>query len=166
MDARRKRSLALTIALIVGTVVWMASTRFGPADDTSALGARPHLAALAPFEGKVTVVNLFATWCSPCIAEIPDLVTLQAAHPDIAVVGLQVSDPNGEPLDRFRGRLGITYPTIAGSDDFDLEVERAFGVTDVLPMSYLLDRSGTVVATFTGRTRLTEFEAALRKITR
>jgi hypothetical protein len=48
----------------------------------------------------------------------------------------------------------------------NLEVDRAFGATDVLPMSYLLDQTGTIVQTFTGRTRLTEFESALATIAR
>jgi thiol-disulfide isomerase/thioredoxin len=164
MDASRKRSLGFPIALIVATVAWMSLTRFGPADDLAALGTRPRLAVLAPYAGKVTLVNLFATWCCPCIGEFPVIVKFQAAHPDIAVVGLQIADPNGEPLDTFRARLAITYPLIDANDN--LEVDRAFGATDVLPMSYLLDQTGTIVQTFTGRTRLTEFESALATIAR
>lgn len=162
MDTRQKRSLGFRIALIVLTVGWLASNRFGlptRTGDAGADGQPVTLEVLAPYKGKVILVNLFATWCGPCIAEIPDLVKLQAAHPDLAVVGLQVMDIGGEPLDKFRARLGITYPLIDANDN--PEVDKAFGAPDVLPMSYIIDKDGHIVAILTGRTRLEEFERRL-----
>jgi thiol-disulfide isomerase/thioredoxin len=162
MDARQKRSLALRVALIAVTLAWLAVTRFaGPSDAEIAetMGTQPNLEILAPYKGKVILVNLFATWCGPCIAEIPDLVRLQNSHSDLAIVGLQVMDIGGEPLPEFRTRLGINYPTIDANDN--AEVERAFGAPDVLPMSYILDRTGRIVATLTGRTTFDEFERRL-----
>jgi thiol-disulfide isomerase/thioredoxin len=162
MDARQKRSLGLQGGLIVVTVVWLAMSRFGGPSDAEIAkfeGTRPNIDILAPYKGQVILVNEFATWCGPCIAEIPDLVRLQEAHPDLAVVGLQVMDIGGEPLPEFRKRLGINYPTIDANDNPD--VGRAFGDPDVLPMSYILDREGRIVATLTGRTRLEEFERRL-----
>jgi len=162
MDARQKRSLGLSSALIVVTIAWLAFTRFGGPSDAeiaATKGSQPNLEILTPYKGKVILVNLFATWCGPCIAEIPDLVRLQNGHPDLAVVGLQVMDIGGEPLPEFRTRLGINYPTIDANDN--LEVERAFGAPDVLPMSYILDRDGRIVAILTGRTTFEEFERRL-----
>ena len=162
MDARQKRSFGLRAALIVATLGWLAFSRFdGPSDAEIAekMGTAPSLEILTPYKGKVVLVNLFATWCGPCIAEIPDLVRLQNGHADLAVVGLQVMDVGGEPLPAFRARLGINYPTIDANDNPD--VERAFGAPDVLPMSYILDREGRIVATLTGRTRFEEFERRL-----
>jgi len=163
MDTRQKRSLGLRVGLIALTLVWLASSRFGlpsPADagfGATSIGTQPNLEVLAPYKGKVILVNLFATWCGPCLAEIPDLVKLQAAHPkDLVIVGLQVMDIGGEPLPDFRARLGINYPLIDANDNLD--VERAFGAPAYLPVSIILDRTGTVVATLTGRTRLEEFE--------
>ncbi len=162
MDALPKRSLGLRSALIAATLAWLAFSRFGspsPAEEAKDLGRQVPLEILAPYKGKVVLVNLFATWCGPCIAEIPDLVRLQNGHPDLAVVGLQVMDIGGEPLPAFRARLGINYPTIDANDN--LEVEKAFGAPDVLPMSYILDRDGRIVATLTGRTSFEEFERRL-----
>ncbi len=162
MDTRQKRSLGLRVALVAATLAWLAFTRFtGPTDAEIARteGSQPHVEILTPFKGKVVLVNLFATWCGPCIAEIPDLVRLQNGHADLAVVGLQVMDIGGEPLPEFRTRLGINYPTIDANDN--LEVERAFGAPDVLPMSYILDREGRIVAILTGRTTFEEFERRL-----
>ena len=162
MDVRQKRSLVLPIALVALTVAWLASTRFGlpgEGEHSDDEGRRVELEILAPYKGKVILVNLFATWCGPCIGEIPDLVKLQAAHPDLAVVGLQVMDIGGEPLDAFRARLGITYPLIDANDN--AEVEQAFGSPEVLPMSYILDKDGRIAAVLTGRTRLEEFEQRL-----
>jgi thiol-disulfide isomerase/thioredoxin len=162
MDSLQKRSLGFRLALIAGTLALLAFSRFGlssPAEEARAIGREVEIAALAPYKGKVILVNLFATWCGPCIAEIPDLVRLQNAHADLAVVGLQVMDVGGEPLPAFRARLGINYPTIDANDN--PEVQRAFGDPDVLPVSYILDRSGRIVATLEGRTTLEEFERRL-----
>jgi thiol-disulfide isomerase/thioredoxin len=162
MDSLQKRSLGFRLALIAATLALLAFSRFGlssPADEARDAGREVQIAALSPYKGKVILVNLFATWCGPCIAEIPDLVRLQNAHADLAVVGLQVMDVGGEPLPAFRARLGINYPTIDANDN--PEVQRAFGDPDVLPVSYILDRSGRIVATLEGRTTLEEFERRL-----
>ena len=159
---RPSNSLALRLALIAMTIVWLAMSRFGGPSDAEiaqTMGSEPNLEILTPYKGKVVLVNLFATWCGPCIAEIPDLVRLQNAHADLAVIGLQVTDVGGEPLPAFRARLGINYPTIDANDNPD--VERAFGAPDVLPMSYILDRQGRIVATLVGRTSFEEFEKRL-----
>lgn len=162
MDTRQKRSLGLRAALIAATLAWLAFSRFGGPSDAEIAkteGTQPNLEILSPYKGKVVLVNLFATWCGPCIAEIPDLIRLQNSHPDLAVVGLLVTDVGGEPLTTFRARLGINYPTIDANDS--LAVEKAFGAPDVLPMSYILDREGRIVATLTGRTRFEDFERRL-----
>lgn len=162
MDTFQKRSLGLRAALIAVTLAWLAFSKFGrqsPAEEAQDIGRKVEVQALAPYKGKVILVNLFATWCGPCIAEIPDLVKLQNSHADLAVVGLQVMDIGGEPLPAFRQRLGINYPTIDANDN--LEVEKAFGAPDVLPMSYIVDREGRIVATLTGRTTFEEFEQRL-----
>jgi thiol-disulfide isomerase/thioredoxin len=163
MDARQKRSVGLRAALIVATLGVLALTRFGsPSDAETAktIGSEPSLEILAPYRGKVILVNEFATWCGPCLAEIPDLIKLQAAHPaDLAIVGLQVMDLNGEPLPEFKARLGINYPLIDANDNSD--VERAFDPPEYLPVSIILDRSGRIVATLTGRTTLQKFERRL-----
>ena len=163
MDTRQKRSFALRAALIALTLVWLASNRFGlpsHSDENELEGRVVDLEVLAPYKGKVILVNLFATWCGPCIGEIPDLVKLQAAHAnDLAIVGLQVMDFNGEPLPDFKAKLGINYPLIDANDNAD--VERAFGAPPYLPVSIILDRSGRIGATLTGRTTFEEFERRL-----
>ena len=162
MDSRQKRNLGLRVALIGATLIWLVVSRFGsssPAEEARDIGRQVELAVLTPYKGKVVLVNLFATWCGPCIAEIPDLVRLQNGHADLAVVGLQVMDIGGEPLPAFRARLGINYPTIDANNNLD--VEKAFGAPDVLPTSYILDRGGRIVATLTGLTTFEEFERRL-----
>lgn len=157
------RGQPIKYALIGATLLLLAVTRFGaPSDAETAkiLGSQPNLEILAPYKGKVILANEFATWCGPCLAEIPDLIKLQAAHPnDLAIVGLQVTDLNGEPLPEFKAKLGINYPLIDANDNAD--VERAFDPPEYLPVSIILDRGGKVVATLVGRTTLEEFERRL-----
>jgi thiol-disulfide isomerase/thioredoxin len=175
MDARRKGSLAVTIPILIATVVWLASTRFGqpdPAVAGSLIGTRPNLditlkddagreVSLASFHqsGKTVIFNYFATWCAPCLAEIPDLIALQNARPDVVVVGLLVTDPVGQPLPAFRQRLGINYPLLDANDS--LETEAALSSPEFLPVSVIVDPTGKVTGVLNGRSTRAQFEAEL-----
>jgi thiol-disulfide isomerase/thioredoxin len=105
--------------------------------------------ALASFKGKVVILNFWATWCGPCKVEIPDLLALQADHPDdLAVVGIVVMDPIDEKLPAFVKELKMTYPILDGNDRQDLEA--AYGPFIGLPTSVILDKEGAIVTTRTG----------------
>jgi thiol-disulfide isomerase/thioredoxin len=175
MDARRKGSLAVTIPLLIATVVWLASTRFGQPDPAIAgrlIGTRSNLditlkddtgqnVNLASFHrsGKTVIFNYFATWCAPCLAEIPDLIELQKDRPDVVVVGLLVTDPAGQPLPAFRKRFGINYPLVDANDS--LETEAALSSPEFLPVSVIVDPAGTITAILNGRSTRAQFEAEL-----
>ena len=104
---------------------------------------------LSTFKGKVVILNFWATWCGPCRVEIPDLIELQAEHPDdLAVVGIIVMDPIDDRVPRFVEDLTITYPILDGNDRDDLET--AYGPFIGLPTSVILDRDGLIVSRRTG----------------
>ncbi len=62
------------------------SAKAGPAPDTPILDAQGHAIRLADLKAPVLVVNLWATWCAPCVKEMPTLARLQAAYPGRLVV--------------------------------------------------------------------------------
>jgi thiol-disulfide isomerase/thioredoxin len=119
--------------------------------------------SLASFKGKVVILNFWATWCVPCKVEIPDLLALQAEHPnDLAVVGIVVLDPISERTPKFVADMKMTYPILDGNDRQD--VEAAYGPFVGLPTSVILDREGYVVTKRTGAASKQMFADAIEPL--
>jgi cytochrome c biogenesis protein CcmG/thiol:disulfide interchange protein DsbE len=103
--------------------------------------------SLADYEGKVVLLNVWASWCSPCRAESP---LLQRWHKRMVrgngtVLGIDTLDVKGDALD-FIKRFKLTYPQL---HDRDGDAIRKFGVI-AYPESFLIDRQGRVAATRRG----------------
>lgn len=115
-----------------------------------ALGTgEPSAGSLQP-RGKITLVNFWATWCDPCVEEIPMLERFWQEHrgSGVEVIGVtrlyDDSGPDAE-IDRIRAFLDrhrVTYPVVVGAEDSP--AHSAYGV-DSLPASVLVDRDGTVI---------------------
>ncbi len=104
---------------------------------------------LAEFRGKGVVLNVWATWCAPCVAEMPALAALarQAAAPGIVVVPLSIDRGGADAVRRFYAAHGIKDLGIWTDPNGD--AGRALGVAGV-PSTYLIDRQGREVALFQG----------------
>lgn len=118
---------------------------------------------LSQLQGKVIVVNLWATWCGPCRKEIPDLIKLQAAYPkDVVVIGVVVLDKFGEKVTSFVRDFGITYPILDGNDREDFE--DAFGPFWGLPTSFVIDRHGRLQKKHQGQVTRQQLERDIRPL--
>ena len=106
----------------------------------------------AEWDGKVLVVNFWATWCAPCREEIPLLVDLERRRPGVRVVGIAVDRP--EAVRAFAAELGIGYPILL--DDLQGSTMRRYGNRiGALPFTVITGRDGIVAYV-----RLGELEAA------
>ena len=106
----------------------------------------------AEWDGKVLVVNFWATWCAPCREEIPLLVDLERRRPGVRVVGIAVDRP--EAVRAFAAELGIGYPILL--DDLQGSTMRRYGNRiGALPFTVITGRDGVVAYV-----RLGELEAA------
>jgi thiol-disulfide isomerase/thioredoxin len=105
--------------------------------------------SLADFQGQVVLVNFWATWCAPCVAEMPSLERLHLALEDEGFAVLAVSQDRGGAgvVAPFLSRLNLQHLPIFLDPKGDLG--RAFAVK-ALPTSFLIDRDGRAVAGLVG----------------
>jgi len=102
---------------------------------------------VAAHRGKWLVVNFWATWCHPCLAEMPALSKMDAQRDDIEVLGLAYDDIAPDALKAFLKQHPVGYP-IAQVDVY--APPKAFPPPEGLPMTYLLDPQGKVAERFVG----------------
>lgn len=99
-------------------------------------------------EGRVLLVTFFATWCPPCIQEIPTLIAMQEAYKtkDFSVVAFSLDEGSQEPLYNLIEKYGINYPVMLA----DLEVARGFGGVTGIPVTFVVNRKGEIVKKYLG----------------
>jgi len=104
--------------------------------------------ALTEFRGQFVLLNFWATWCPPCLEEMPSMDLLYQRLRDRGFVVIAISsDKEGAPVvGSFVDKLGTSFPILL---DPDGQVSRAYGAKN-LPVSFLLDRDGRVIAAAQG----------------
>jgi len=107
-----------------------------------------HVHHLIDYRGKWVLVNFWATWCAPCLEELPDLAALQNAHKgaDLIVIGIAMEYPSAQVVLDFLKTHPLPYPIVLG----DYKIAKQIGTVQVLPTSYLFDQTGKLVSSQSG----------------
>jgi thiol-disulfide isomerase/thioredoxin len=132
------KQVLVAIFLALFSVVVMAADGFSVRD----IQGKTH--TLAGYKGKWVLVNFWATWCPPCLEEIPDLVALHDQHKDkdLVVIGIAMDYRNPKQVIEFADQDMISYPVVLGNR----EVAAQFGPVEGLPTTYLYNPQGRKVA--------------------
>jgi thiol-disulfide isomerase/thioredoxin len=149
---------ALAAALGAGINRWR--TEPGPADGGSAVlfaatfpdvDGRPQ--PLAQWRGRTLLVNFWATWCPPCVEEMPDLQQIRDSYAGKGVEVLGIGIDNAARIAEFRGRYRISLPLlVAGAGGSELN--RALGnASGALPFTVLVDGEGRIRERHLGQVR-------------
>ncbi|MEC5215788.1 thiol-disulfide isomerase/thioredoxin [Actimicrobium sp. GrIS 1.19] len=147
-------------ALCIGLGAWFGLQRQNQASSRAAvdtlfrqslvdLANKPQ--ALSQWQGKTLLVNFWATWCAPCVQEMPELSELQTAigNPGTQIIGIGIDSPAS--IRAFSKEVPVSYPLYVGGIDGS-ELTRQFGnAAGSLPFTVLIGPDGTVKKTWLGR---------------
>lgn len=116
---------------------------------------------LKVYRGKVVLLNFWATWCAPCQVELPRFEAWQQKYDAQGLQVLTVSmDDQDAPVKRSVRRLRLGFPVMMG----DAKLAEAYGGVLGLPISFLIDRNGVVVAKIKGETDLDKLELRVKAL--
>lgn len=124
----------------------VAATATKPALNVTTLDGKTF--DLAAQSGKWVIVNYWATWCSPCLKELPDISAYVTAHKDkVAAIGLAFEDSDKADIEKYLKAHPLSYP-VAQVDV--IEPPKDFDVPKGLPNTYLIAPDGHVAKAFMG----------------
>ncbi|HEX6829879.1 MAG TPA: TlpA disulfide reductase family protein [Burkholderiales bacterium] len=134
----RRLGLGLALAL----ALWAA----GAAEAFSLTDANGKVHRLEDYRGRWVLVNFWATWCPPCLDEIPDLVALYEGKSKVMVFGVAMDYLDRKTVLQFADQMFMSYPVVFG----DQAIAAQFGKLKGLPTTYLYGPDGRIAATHVG----------------
>ena len=114
---------------------------------------------LASQSGKWVIVNYWATWCSPCLKELPDISAFVAAHQEnVSAIGLDFEDAEKDEIEQFLKKHPLSYPV--AQVDID-NPPKDFDAPKGLPNTYVIAPDGHVAKSFMGPITTKDLENAI-----
>lgn len=180
----RRRAVALFAAVAIASAAvgyalngwWRSGAAPGRAQDPKAIAEAVFSArladlkggvqTLAPWRGRVLVVNFWATWCAPCREEIPLFVRMQERYGTQGLQFVGIAIDQADPVAEFAREFRINYPLLLGGLE-TLELVRLAGNrAGVLPYTLVIDRSGSLASRELGGLKEPRLEALIQPLLR
>jgi thiol-disulfide isomerase/thioredoxin len=142
LDTRRAFRMSLAAVTLFTVLINAHAAPFDLVD------SRGQPQRLADYKGRYVVLNFWATWCVPCIQEIPEIAAFAKAHPEVVVIGVAVdAEDNLAKVKQFAAKTGHDYPLVFSN----AAVEKQLGDPRALPTTRVYDPTGKVTYDKPGR---------------
>lgn len=155
------RSLAFACGLASLAAMASASVVGQPAPALTFKDLSGQEISLAALKGKVVVVDFWATWCGPCLQEIPGYIEMQKKYgkDGLVIIGISLDKKNPAEVKKFVEARGMNYPVAIG----DFDTVEAFGGFQVIPTTFLIGRDGKIRHEKSGAMAHEAYEAILKQ---
>jgi peroxiredoxin len=119
------------------------STSLGPAPDFERTTLSGNAVRRADWEGRVVVLNFWATWCAPCREEIPHLIDLQREYSpeEVRVAGVSIDEEGASVVRPYAEEMDISYPLIL---DPERTLAEKYGGHYAVPTTFIIDPNGNI----------------------
>ena len=154
MNGCNVRRMLLILAAVL-SMSWAHGAEFSMTDTQG----KSH--SLAAHKGKWVLINFWATWCPPCLEEIPEFSALynDRKNKDLMIIGVAVDYDDSKQVEQFAKKLNLSYPLVMGDDD----ITQQFGKVSALPVSILYDPKGKQMLRRIGTLTRAEIEKLISK---
>lgn len=162
-------AMAAALVIVADRAGWPRRMAPAPAAEGSQVtDLNGGLIDLEPYKGKVVWLNYWATWCAPCLIEIPWFIEFQRKYGDrgFQVVGVALDDEGRSVVEPWLAehrfdvdgqKVAINYPILIGNEKASQQFFNVFG----MPTTLVISRQGKVLKTFVGITSHEKFVAAI-----
>jgi len=119
-----------------------------PAPDFTFPGLDGKMVRLSDYKGKVVLVNIWATWCPPCVDEMPSMEKLyqKLKGENFEILAVSIDEPGLKAVAPFMKKSNLTFPALIDSEG---TIKAVYGITGV-PESYIIDQQGILIKKIVG----------------
>ncbi len=123
-----------------------------------------QMRSISEWDGKVIALNFWATWCPPCLKEVPEFVSLQAKYQAAGLQFIGVALQRPEEVREFVAEHGMNYPVLTGELEVIKLAESYGNHIGALPYTVIIDRSGQVAHVKPGVLPTEEAESIINRL--
>ena len=140
---------------LVVALFWMGAAT--AVDNFTLTDAQGKSHSLAGYRGKWVIVNFWATWCPPCLEEIPDLIAIKESRKDVQVIGIAMEFQDARQVMQFADGMFVNYPIVLG----DRKISESIGQVDGLPTTFIYDPLGRLAERHVGKITRKQIERSI-----